>query len=45
MGMTHFHIRDGKVVDDWTNYDEMSVLMQIKLAQMADKGSAVLHDE
>ncbi len=45
MGMTHFHIRDGKVVDDWTTYDEMSVLMQIKLAQMADKGSAVLHDE
>ena len=45
MGMTHFHIRDGKVVDEWTNYDEMSVLMQIKLAQMADKGSAVLDDE
>ena len=45
MGMTHFHIRDGKVVDEWTNYDEMSVLMQIKLAQMTDKDSAVLDAE
>lgn len=44
MGMTHFHIRDGKVVDEWTNYDEMSVLMQIKLAQMADRDSAVLDE-
>ena len=37
MGMSHFHIRDGKVVDEWTVYDEMSVLMQVKLAQMADR--------
>lgn len=44
MGMTHFHIRDGKVVEEWTNYDEMSVLMQIKLAQMTDKDSAVLEE-
>ncbi len=45
MGMTHFHIKDGKVVDDWTNYDEMSLLMQVKLAQMADRDSAVLVDD
>ncbi|MBF9031722.1 ester cyclase [Rhodobacterales bacterium HKCCE3408] len=37
MGMTHLHIRDGRIVDDWTNYDEMSILMQVKLAQMADR--------
>ena len=39
MGMSHFHIREGKIVDEWTNYDEMSVLMQVKLAQMADRES------
>lgn len=44
MGMSHFHIKDGKVVDEWTNYDEMSILMQVKLAQMADRDSAVLGD-
>ncbi|KAJ04268.1 ester cyclase [Sulfitobacter mediterraneus] len=42
MGMTHLHIRDGRIVDEWVNYDEMSILMQIKLAQMADRPSAVL---
>ncbi|MEY8099229.1 ester cyclase [Falsihalocynthiibacter sp. S25ZX9] len=44
MGMSHFHIKNGKIVDEWTNYDEMSILMQVKLAQMADKDSAVLED-
>ena len=41
MGMSHYHYKDGRIVDEWTNYDEMSVLMQIKLAQMADRASAV----
>ena len=36
MGMTHFHIKDGKVVDEWNVYDELSLLAQIKLAQLAD---------
>ncbi len=40
MGMTHLHVRDGRIVDDWTNYDEMSILMQVKLAQMADRPAA-----
>lgn len=39
MGMTHFHYKDGKIVDEWTNYDEISLLMQIKLAQMSDQTS------
>ena len=34
MGVTHFHIRDGKVVDEWAVYDELSMLAQIKLAEM-----------
>ena len=36
MGMTHYHYKDGKIVDEWNVYDELSLLMQIKLAQMAD---------
>ena len=43
--MSHFHIKDVKVVDEWTVYDEMSVLMQVKLAQMADRKTAVIEDE
>jgi predicted ester cyclase len=39
MGMTHFHYKDGKIVDEWTLYDEMSLLMQVKLAQMQDQQS------
>ena len=34
-------IKDGKIVDEWTVYDELSLLVQIKLAQLADKASAV----
>ncbi len=40
MGMSHFHYRDGKIVDEWRVYDEMSLLMQVKLAQMADRPAA-----
>ncbi|NIY71264.1 ester cyclase [Marivivens donghaensis] len=40
MGMSHFHFKDGKIVDEWTVYDELSMLVQIKLAQLADKPSA-----
>lgn len=42
MGMSHFHYRDGKIVDEWRVYDELSMLMQIKLAQMADRQAAGL---
>jgi predicted ester cyclase len=34
MGMSHFHYKDGKIVDEWTLYDELSLLMQVKLAQL-----------
>jgi predicted ester cyclase len=34
MGISHFHYKDGKIVDEWTLYDEMSLLMQVKLAQL-----------
>ena len=42
MGMSHFHYRDGKIVDEWRVYDELSMLMQIKLAQMADHKAAMI---
>ncbi len=40
MGMSHFHYKNGRIVDEWRVYDELSLLMQVKLAQMADKPSA-----
>ena len=36
MGMTHLHIKDGRIVDEWNVYDELSLLTQIKLAQLQD---------
>jgi predicted ester cyclase len=38
LGITHLHIKDGKVVDEWTLYDELALLTQIKLAQMTESG-------
>lgn len=34
MGVNHFHIRDGKIIDEWVVYDELSMLAQIKLAEL-----------
>jgi pimeloyl-ACP methyl ester carboxylesterase/predicted ester cyclase len=34
MGVTHFHVIDGKIVDEWVLYDEFSMLVQVKLAQI-----------
>ncbi len=34
MGVTHFHIVDGKIVDEWVVYDELSMLVQLKLAEL-----------
>ncbi|MGV3652259.1 MAG: ester cyclase [Devosia sp.] len=36
MGMTHFHYKNGRIVDEWNVYDELSLLMQIKMAQLSD---------
>ena len=40
MGMSHFHYKNGRIVDEWRVYDQLSLLMQIKLAQMADANPA-----
>ncbi|MGI4876473.1 MAG: alpha/beta fold hydrolase [Janthinobacterium lividum] len=34
MGVTHFHIRDGKIIDEWVTYDELSLLVQLQLAEL-----------
>ena len=34
MGMTHFHYKDGMIVDEWTVYDELSLLAQISLGDL-----------
>jgi len=36
MGMSHYHWKDGKIVDEWTVYDELSMLVQVKLGQLAE---------
>ena len=33
MGISHFHYKGRKIVDEWTLYDEMSLLVQVKLGQ------------
>lgn len=33
MGMSHYHYKDGRIVDEWNVYDELSLLVQLKLAE------------
>ena len=40
MGMTHYHYKNGKIVDEWNVYDELSLLTQVKLAQLTDAPAA-----
>ena len=35
LGATHLHVVNGRVVDDWTVYDELAMLTQVKLGQLA----------
>lgn len=40
MGISHYHYKDGRIVDEWRVYDQMSMLAQVRLAQMADRPAA-----
>lgn len=40
MGISHFHYKDGRIVDEWRVYDELSLLVQVRLAQLADGAGA-----
>ncbi len=35
LGMSHYHVIDGRVVEQWDVYDEMAMLAQIKLGALA----------
>ncbi len=34
LGISHYHIIDGRIVEQWDVYDEMAMLTQIKLGEM-----------
>lgn len=34
MGITHYHYKNERIVDEWNVYDELSLLMQIELGKM-----------
>ena len=34
LGITHYHYKKGKIVDEWNVYNELALLVQIKLGQM-----------
>jgi predicted ester cyclase len=36
LGMSHYHWKDGKIVDEWSVHDELSLLVQVKLGQLAE---------
>jgi predicted ester cyclase len=37
MGMTHYHYKNGRIVDEWNVYDELSLLTQIELGKMVEE--------
>ena len=39
MGMTHYHYKNGLIVDEWNVYDEMAMLVQIKLGNLVEKNN------
>jgi predicted ester cyclase len=34
MGISHFHVKDGQVVDEWRVYDELALMVQVRLGRM-----------
>ena len=36
MGMSHYHVVNDKIIDEWVVYDHLAMLAQIKLGQMAE---------
>ena len=35
LGMTHFHLVNGLITEEWTVYDELALLTQIKMGELA----------
>ncbi|WP_246810698.1 hypothetical protein [Ensifer sp. ENS09] len=40
MGMTHYHYKVGKIAGECNVYDEVSLLVQVKLAELARHSAA-----
>ena len=40
LGISHFHYKNGRIVDEWRAYDQLSMLIQVKQAQLADRRAA-----
>ena len=38
LGFSHFHVVNGRIVDEWVVYDELAMLTQLKLGAMAAAG-------
>jgi len=34
MGVSHFHVVDRQIVEEWTVYDELAMLAQLKLGAL-----------
>ena len=34
MGISHLHYKDGKIVDEWRLYDELALMVQVRLGQL-----------
>ena len=34
MGISHLHYKDGKVVDEWRLYDELALMVQVRLGRL-----------
>lgn len=40
LGISHYHYKHGRIVDEWRAYDQMSMLIQVRQAQLADRPGA-----
>jgi predicted ester cyclase len=40
MGISHYHYQNDRILDEWTVYDELSLLTQVKLAQLSGGSAA-----
>lgn len=38
LGMTHLHVVDGRITEEWTVYDELAMLTQVKLGELSAGG-------
>ena len=38
LGVSHYHVIDGKIVDEWTVYDELALQTQMELGALGAQG-------